>query len=94
MADINILKTANEIVNERSEEKSREYGDFSECMEKTALIASIMSNKKITPEDAYNVLIAVKLAREGHAHKTDNLLDAVAYIGALNNYINNKKQTK
>lgn len=87
---MNILKKANEIVNERSEEKERQYGDFQECMKRTSEIASLMSNKTITVQDAYNVLIALKLARQANAHKEDNLLDAVAYIGALNNLLENE----
>ena len=87
---MNILKKANEIVNERSEEKERQYGDFIECMKKTARIATEMSSKDITTEDAYNVLIALKLARQSNSHKEDNLLDAVAYIGSLNIYKNEK----
>jgi hypothetical protein len=31
--------------------------------------------------------IALKLARESWSHKQDNLLDAVAYLGGLNNYL-------
>lgn len=85
---MNILKKANEIVNDRAEEKERQYGNFIECMKKTSIIASEMSNKVITIEDAYNVLIALKLARQANAHKEDNLLDAVAYLGSLNNYKN------
>tara|TARA_R100000654_G_scaffold20953_1_gene42375 strand:+ start:293 stop:556 length:264 start_codon:yes stop_codon:yes gene_type:complete len=87
---MNILKKANKIVNERSEEKERQYGNFIECMEKTARIATEMSSKDITTEDAYNVLIALKLARQSNSHKEDNLLDAVAYIGSLNMYKNEK----
>jgi predicted nucleic acid-binding protein len=89
---MNILQKANEIVNLRSEEKEREYGDFINCMKKTAVIASEMSNKQISIEDAYNVLIALKLARQANKHKEDNLLDAVAYIGSLNNYQNLKNE--
>lgn len=89
---MNILQKANEIVNLRSEEKEREYGDFIDCMKKTSVIASEMSNKQITIEDAYNVLIALKLARQANKHKEDNLLDAVAYIGSLNNYQNLKNE--
>lgn len=85
---MNILKKANEIVNLRQEEKERQYGDFHLSMEKTAQIASLMSNKQISVKDCYNVLIALKLARQSNAHKEDNLLDAVAYIGSLNDYLN------
>jgi hypothetical protein len=87
---MNILEKANEIVNLRSEEKEREYGPFEEGMEKAANIASIMCSKKITTTDMYNCMIALKLSRESYNHKEDNLLDAVAYIGSLNNYKNNQ----
>lgn len=81
---MNILEKANEIVFLRSEEKERMYGDFHQCMQKTAVIASEMSNKKIDIIDCYNVLIALKLARQANSHKEDNLLDAIAYIASLN----------
>lgn len=86
---MNILEKANEIVNLRSEEKERMYGDFIESMKKTARIASEFSNKEITVVDAYNVLIALKFARQSNSHKEDNLLDAAAYIGSLNNLLDN-----
>ena len=87
---MNILYQANKIVNERSEEKDRMYGDFGTSMEKTAALATLMTGKTFTAEDMYYVLVALKLSRQSFAHKEDNLLDAVAYLGALNNYINNK----
>lgn len=86
---MNILEKANEIVNERSEEQERAYGPFTLCNERAAIIASVLCNKEITVKDMYHFEIALKLAREAHSHKEDNLLDAAAYIGALNNYHNN-----
>jgi DNA-binding protein H-NS len=85
---MNILEKANKIVNFRTEEKDRQYGDFHECMEKTSNLASIMSNKNIDVNDCYNVLIALKLARQSNCHKEDNLLDLVAYTASLNDYLN------
>lgn len=82
----NILEKANQIVNERAEEKDRQYGPFSLCNERAAKIASVLCNKNITTKDIYMFQIALKLAREAHSHKEDNLLDLVAYIGALNNF--------
>ena len=35
-------------------------------------------------------LIALKFSRESYNHKRDNLLDSVAYIQGLENYINKK----
>lgn len=87
---MNILEKANQIVNERSEEKTREYGPFSTGMERAAKIASGATGKDITTKDVFMVMIALKLSRESYNHKEDNLLDAVAYIGALNNYENGK----
>lgn len=83
---MNILLKANEIINERSEEKERSYGPFIMCNKKTAKIASILSGKEITTLDIYIFQIALKIARESYSHKEDNLLDLVAYIGALNNF--------
>ena len=90
---MNILKRANEIVNERAEEKERQYGPFSESMEKAAAIYNLISpeDQQLTAPGIYRVLIALKLSREVYAHKEDNLLDAVAYMGALNNYLEETK---
>jgi hypothetical protein len=49
-----------------------------------------MGDKNISTVEAYNVLIALKLARQSNAHKEDNLLDAVAYMGSLNNLLENE----
>ena len=83
---MNILEKANEIINLRSEEKDRQYGPFIECNARAARIATELCGKEITTKDIYNFQIALKLAREAYAHKEDNLLDAVAYMGALNNF--------
>ena len=93
---MNILEQANEIINKRSEEKDRQYGPIGEGMEVAAQIFNAISpeNERITPEGMFRALIALKFSREHFNHKEDNLLDAVAYIGALNNYINEKKNNK
>jgi hypothetical protein len=85
---MNILEKANQIVNERSEEKERMYGPFEDSMIKAADLASIMTGKEITAPDMYLCMVALKLSRESFSHKEDNLLDAVAYLGALNNFYN------
>jgi hypothetical protein len=86
----NILEKANEIVNQRSEEKEREYGPFSEGMQRAAMIASGMSGKQMTSHDMYIALVALKLSRQSYNFKEDNLLDAVAYLGAWQNHIEGK----
>ena len=90
----NILYIADQIVNHRAEEKERQYGPFSESIERTAKLYNLLKSKDepdITAEGVFKVLIALKLSREAYGHKEDNLLDGVAYIGALNNYIESKK---
>lgn len=90
----NILYKADQIVNHRAEEKERQYGPFNESIERTAQFYNLMKPKSdpdISPEGVLRVLIALKLSREAYGHKEDNLLDGVAYIGALNNYIDDKE---
>lgn len=84
---MNILARANEIVNQRSEEKERQYGPFSEGMNRAAKIMSGMTGKEFTAQDMYSALIALKLSRHSYNYREDNLLDACAYLGALDNYI-------
>lgn len=88
---MNILLEANKIINERSEEKERMYGPFEEGMDRAAKIASGMTGKDITGSDMYAFMVALKLSRHSYNYKEDNLLDAVAYIGSLNNYITKSK---
>ena len=83
----NILKEANEIVNERSEEKERQYGPFGEGMERAAQIASGMTGRTWNADDMFIAMIALKFSRQSYNFKKDNLLDAAAYIGAWQNYI-------
>jgi hypothetical protein len=60
-------------------------------MERAAAIASHISTNIYSPEIIYISIIAIKLSREAHAHKEDNLLDAVAYMSALNDYLEKTK---
>jgi hypothetical protein len=87
---MNILEEANNIVNKRSEEKERMYGPFEEGMDNAAKILSGMTGMTLDGTFMYKAMIALKLSRECYNHKEDNLLDAVAYLGSLNNYFNNK----
>lgn len=92
---MNILEEANRIVNLRSEEKERQYGPFSEGMERAAMIFRGMTGKdNMTAEDMYAALVALKLSRHSYTYKEDNLLDAVSYLGALNNYEQEKLSPK
>ena len=83
----NILAEANEIINNRSEEKERQYGPMSEGFERAAMIASGMSGKEWNVHDMFIAMTALKLSRQSYNFKTDNLMDCCAYIGAWQNYI-------
>ena len=87
---MDILSQAHKIVYERSEEKERQYGSFIESMEKATDIFNLISKNKIEVEDMYLAMVALKLSRQAHSHKEDNLLDAVAYMASMNDYLNQK----
>lgn len=91
---MNILAEANKIVYERSLEREREYGPFIESMERAAKIATLMTGKIITTSDFYKCMMALKMSREAHAHKEDNLLDVVAYAGSLNRFHNGERDER
>jgi hypothetical protein len=88
---MNILEQANKIVYERSEEKKRQYGDFIDSMKRATKIYNSISENPIEVEDMYLAMIALKLSRQSHQHKEDNLLDAVAYMASMNDYLNQNK---
>ena len=83
----NILEQADQIVNHRSEEKERQYGPFEESMERMKNIFNSISGLNLETKHMYQAMIALKLSRESYNHKEDNLLDAVAYMGAMNNHL-------
>ena len=87
----NILNEANQIINNRSEEKERQYGPLGEGFERAAMIASGMSGRTWSVDDMFIAMIALKFSRQSYNFKEDNLLDAVAYIGAWQNYINEQR---
>jgi hypothetical protein len=86
-----ILTKAQDIVYNRTEEQSRNYGDIQDSIKRASAIATSISGQNISPEMIYYSIIAIKFSRQAHAHKEDNLLDAVAYMSALNDYLENNK---
>ena len=87
----NILEQANNIINNRSQEKERQYGPMGEGFERAALIASGMSGKEWSAHDMFIAMVALKFSRQSYNFKEDNLLDAVVYIGAWQNYIDEQQ---
>lgn len=87
-----LCQQAHKIVNERDEEKDRMYGPFSEGMERAAAIFTASTGIKIEGRHMYLAMVALKLSRQSYNHKTDNLLDAIAYLQGLENYENQKSK--
>ena len=86
-----ILQQALDIVENRTEEKTRQYGTFSEGMERAALMVSALRGTQFDAHDLFAAMIALKLSRQSYNFKTDNMLDCVAYMGAWENYIQETK---
>jgi len=85
-----VLERAYHIIDLRSEEKEREYGDMAENCDHAAQIASIIQRKDFVASDVMAVLAALKLARHRRSYKQDSILDTVAYLGALDNLIQDR----
>ena len=89
---MSILSEAHQIVHERSEEKQRQYGDFHESMRIMRDIFNAMTGHDLSVQDMYVAMIALKFSRQRHAHKRDNMLDAVAYISSMTEYIETEEE--
>ena len=55
------------------------------------MIASGMSGRTWSADDMFIAMIALKFSRQSYNFKEDNLLDAVAYIGGWQNYIDEQR---
>ena len=80
------LEEAHEILIKRSQEREREYGPMADSIERAAKIASELCNKEITPQDMFKCMVALKLSRIAHRVKRDSVVDACAYLAALEDY--------
>jgi hypothetical protein len=64
-------------------DRNSAYGNPKEDYTRTvSLFKTLMGEKKcseMTPEDGILFMICVKLSREAHLHKTDNLVDICGY---------------
>lgn len=88
---MDILKKADKIVNERSEDQKRKHGPAVLGMYTTAKLASNMTGKDLTASDVTKVLIALKLSRIklGEYHE-DHYVDAAGYIEILSKIESNE----
>ena len=73
-----ILLQAHALING---ERQASYGPPAESFERVAAMWTAYLEYTVTAKDVCLCLALLKIAREAHAHKLDNLLDAAGYIG-------------
>jgi hypothetical protein len=76
----NCLEIANELV---GGDRNADYGHPREDFTRTAKMWSALLGTEVTPEQVGLCMIAVKLSRETHRHKPDNLTDIAGYARTL-----------
>jgi hypothetical protein len=59
------------------------YGHPKEDFTRTAMIWTAILGKSITAQQVALCMVGVKMSRECHAHKADNLIDGCGYFGTL-----------
>lgn len=78
--ETNILNEAKELLNG---DRAVAYGDPIDNFKNIADVANVLLKRKgivLDREAVAMILVALKVAREGHKHSTDNLVDAAAYL--------------
>lgn len=73
------LEEAAKIAKERQES----YGDFRENFADVSAICKTAFGIDLSPTEIIKVMIAVKLSREKHKPKHDNMIDTVNYAAML-----------
>lgn len=73
-----ILRVAFELVNA---ERQDDYGSPAASLTRIASMWTAYLEQPIDARDVAMLLALMKIAREAHNHKRDNLLDAAGYIG-------------
>ncbi|MDR0477673.1 MAG: DUF6378 domain-containing protein [Desulfobulbaceae bacterium] len=73
-----ILLKAHALING---ERQADYGDPADSLNRIAELWSVYLDKTVTGKDVAMCMALLKISRESHEHKRDNLLDAAGYIG-------------
>ena len=73
-----ILKEAHALINA---ERQDDYGSPVESFARIAVLWSAYLDRHVTAKDVAICMALLKLSRESHRHKKDNLLDACGYLG-------------
>ena len=81
-----ILKIASELVNG---DRRESYGSVREDFSRIARLWTIVLGHECRAEHVPLMMICVKLSREIHAHKLDNLVDIAGYAQTLATLVDN-----
>jgi hypothetical protein len=87
----NILDEADHIT---SQERQETYGHPLDNLGLTAALWSVAFGRKFSPEDVSMAMILVKLARELHMPKRDNLVDICGYARTMEQIRHERKFRK
>lgn len=77
MSKKSLTDEANELVNG---DRQKAYGHPRQNFQVTADLWSVVLGVPVTPEQVALCMVQVKIARELHSPKRDNLVDAIGYI--------------
>ena len=80
---MNILQEAISLVDKK---RQSEYGSPIDNWTNISVVASSLIGKPLSAEECLKVVIAMKLCRETHKHKRDNLVDCAGYLEILNQF--------
>ena len=64
-------------------DRNQDYDHPLDNFRKTAKMWSVIFDVEVTEEQVAMAMVALKLARELHRHKRDNIVDGAGYFGTL-----------
>ena len=76
-----ILAEADRIINGP---RNDDYGNARTDYTRTVALFNLITGRDVSAEEGVMFMICVKLSREGHKHKRDNLVDLCGYAELLN----------
>ena len=71
-----ILDTAKKLI---TDDRRKEYGDVKESFEEVASLWSVYLGTEVEAKDVAMMMVMLKIQREKHKHKPDNLVDICGY---------------
>ena len=77
-----------------NDSRMKEYGDPTNTFIYAARVLEALTGVLLTPSTMCYAMVAVKLAREMHKHKSDNLVDACGYLSIINSLLENQDDSE